>query len=97
MGLPMNTCHILRMLLDGLECLSIANISLRVDPDNHRQATLTTSSDDDAREIAKGFGAVLREVGADDMVWLSVLVDLDGVALILTGPTRKGVRLEVVS
>jgi hypothetical protein len=91
------TCHVLRMLIEGLDCLRIDLLSLRVDSENHRSAFLTAASEHDAREIAKGFGVELREVTTTSSQWLAASVDLNDVTLLITSPTRaRTPKLEAI-
>ena len=85
---PAMTCHVLRMLIEGLDCLQLSYISIRTELGT-RRAVLTTATDEDAHAIAKACGVEIREVVSGTSAWLSVLVDLDGVGVVITGPTRE--------
>jgi len=92
----MNTCRILAMLFDGLRCLELEGVQIVRDERQPGQGIVTAKSDDDARVIAQGFGVQLAPRESAGFTWLSAIVDLDGIAVIITGPMHARPRLEAI-
>lgn len=91
----MMTCHVLRMLLAGIEGLRVDYITFRAD-ELGRRATLRLYTDEETREVCRAIGVEPDEYGDDKGTWLWAETTVDGITLVVTGPERARVRLGVV-